>query len=312
MSKPDLTNLARYRKAMLNNCVFAPVYPKVLRIEATNHCNAKCTFCPRDEMTRPMGIMSVELFKKILDDCPACMIRSIHLHNFGESLLDKQLATKIAYAKATRGIEELVLITNGELLTEKTATSLMNAGLDSISISMDANGKESYESTRLGLHYDKLVANVEGLIALRNRMNSKLKIALTFVYRDNDSELMAFIDRWKPLVDETRGTYLHNWAVIQSPKPHVSSICSRPWKTMTVLWDGRVSLCCIDLDGTVILGDVTKQSMKEVWTGLQYARARLEHLQETGPKICLTCDLPCHDSLDWIPEIFETIGKDIP
>ena len=47
----------------------APVLPEIVQIESTNICNAKCVFCPRDDMHRAQGIMSVELFKKIVDEC---------------------------------------------------------------------------------------------------------------------------------------------------------------------------------------------------------------------------------------------------
>ena len=39
----------------------APRMPEIVQIESTNICNAKCVFCPRDDMHRRQGIMSVEL-----------------------------------------------------------------------------------------------------------------------------------------------------------------------------------------------------------------------------------------------------------
>ena len=31
--------------------------PEIVQIESTNICNAKCVFCPRDEMHRKQGMM---------------------------------------------------------------------------------------------------------------------------------------------------------------------------------------------------------------------------------------------------------------
>ncbi|MGE5361952.1 MAG: hypothetical protein ACM3NQ_23295, partial [Bacteroidales bacterium] len=43
--------------------------PEIVQIEATNHCNASCVFCPRDEMTRKKGIMDMPLFCSVVDQC---------------------------------------------------------------------------------------------------------------------------------------------------------------------------------------------------------------------------------------------------
>ena len=46
----------------------SPILPEIVQIESTNICNAKCVFCPRDEMHRRQGVMSFELFRKIVDE----------------------------------------------------------------------------------------------------------------------------------------------------------------------------------------------------------------------------------------------------
>jgi len=38
----------------------APHWPDIVQIESTNLCNAKCVFCPRDEMHRRQGISQRE------------------------------------------------------------------------------------------------------------------------------------------------------------------------------------------------------------------------------------------------------------
>ena len=39
-----------------------------IQFESSTACNAKCTFCPRYDMTRPKGEMSDELFYKIIKE----------------------------------------------------------------------------------------------------------------------------------------------------------------------------------------------------------------------------------------------------
>ena len=77
----------------------SPIWPEIVQIESTNICNAKCVFCPRDEMHRAQGVMSRELFRKIVDECAALGITHVRMHNYGEAFLDRHLIEKVRYAK---------------------------------------------------------------------------------------------------------------------------------------------------------------------------------------------------------------------
>src|SRR5574342_538797 len=90
----------------------APRLPEIVQIESTNICNAKCVFCPRDEMHRRQGIMSFELFAKIVDECAELGITHVRVHNYGEPFVDRRLVEKVRYAKA-KGIQEVGMISNG-------------------------------------------------------------------------------------------------------------------------------------------------------------------------------------------------------
>src|SRR3954447_5878461 len=144
----------------------APGMPEIVQIESTNICNAKCVFCPRDDMHRKQGIMTVDLFRKIVDECAELGITHVRMHNYGEAFIDRRLVEKVKYAK-DKGIKEVGMISNGSLITEKVARGMIEAGLDAINISVDASGKDVFESTRIGLKYDKVIANVERLVRLR-------------------------------------------------------------------------------------------------------------------------------------------------
>ena len=281
----------------------APHLPESVQIEATNICNAKCTFCPRDDMKRRQGIMDMALFTRIVDQCASLGIGHVRMHNYGEAFVDKKLPEKIAYAKST-GIPEVGVITNGSLLGPDVARAVIEAGLDAINISLDAAGKETFEATRLGLKYDKVIANVEGLVRIRRELGRRRpKLILSFVRQDNSAEEQAFIDHWSAVADKIHVTELHNWAGTLRRRADVNFPCYRQWLTFTVLWDGRVSLCCADLDGHVVLGDLNTQTIAEIWNGDAYRRVRREQLESGGPAICRNCDLPAKDSPLWVRQL---------
>jgi sulfatase maturation enzyme AslB (radical SAM superfamily) len=281
----------------------APRMPDIVQIESTNLCNAKCVFCPRDEMERRQGVMSVDLFKKVVDECAELGITHVRVHNYGEPFLDKKLVEKVRYAKE-RGIAEVGMISNGSLITETIARQMIEAGLDAINISVDAGGKETFERTRVHLKYDTVIGNIRTLARLRKEFGkARPRLILSFVRQDNSAEEQAFIDEWKQIADKIHITELHNWAGTLNTRSNVQYPCYRMWLTFTVLWDGRVSLCCADFDGRQILGDLRTQTIAEVWNSPPYRAARRLHLESGGPEICQSCDLPKKDSPLWVSRL---------
>jgi radical SAM protein with 4Fe4S-binding SPASM domain len=281
----------------------APRLPDIVQIESTNLCNAKCVFCPRDEMHRRQGVMDMDLFKKVVDECAALGITHVRVHNYGEPFLDKQLVEKVRYAK-NKGIAEVGMISNGSLITEELARGMIDAGLDAINISVDASGKETFERTRVHLKYDDVIGNVRTLARLRAESARKRpKLILSFVRQNNSADEQAFISEWSRIADKIHITDLHNWAGTLNTNSDVRYPCYRMWLTFTVLWDGRVSLCCADFDGRHILGDLRTSTIAQVWNSPAYRAVRRQHLQHGGPEICRSCDLPKKDSPLWVKRL---------
>ena len=281
----------------------SPILPEIVQIESTNICNAKCVFCPRDDMHRKQGIMRFDLFKKIVDECAALGITHVRVHNYGEPFVDKKLVEKVRYAKQ-KGIKEVGMISNGSLITEPVARGMIDAGLDAINISVDASGKEVFESTRVGLKYDTVIANIERLVRLRAESGKRRpKLILSFVRQNNSADEQAFIEHWRKIADKIHITDLHNWGGTLHQQSNVNYPCYRPWLTFTVLWDGRVSLCCADFDGHTILGDLNTQSIQDIWNNDAYRAVRREHLESGGPDVCRACDLPRKDSPLWVTKL---------
>ena len=281
----------------------APRLPEIVQIESTNICNARCVFCPRDEMHRKQGVMDEALFRKVVDDCSALGIRHVRLHNFGEPFVDRHLAEKVAYAKQ-KGIPEVGVISNGSLIDEQVARAVVEAGLDAINISVDASGREVFERTRVGLKYDRVIANIERLVRIRGELGrTRPRLILSFVRQGDGTDERAFIERWRQVADKIHVTDIHNWAGTLSRESDVRFPCYRQWLTFTVLWDGRVSLCCADFDGKVTLGDLRTAGIREIWESEAYRAVRREQLESGGPEICRACDLPRKDSPLWVGKI---------
>lgn len=269
-------------------------FPRTVRLESTDICNANCRTCTREMMTRSMGVMDMELFKKLADECAERGVNSLHLHNFGEPLLDKFIIEKIRYA-TSKGLRTR-FFSNLSLLTEESARELVLSGLSRIKISIDGNTKETFDRIRRGLDFDKVTGNIELLLRTRKALGKNTpEVGLIYVEtEDNKGETAGFLRRWQGCVDSIDVSSYHNWAGdLDGGKGIKERLlpCLRVWQTFTVLWNGDVSLCCMDYDGKVILGNVRDNTIAEVYKGEALRKIQELHLRGDFGKlpICLNC-----------------------
>jgi hypothetical protein len=266
-------------------------FPPVVRIETTNACNARCSICPHQKLQRPIVRMEEPLYRSLIDQCGRHGCREVHLHNFGEPLLDKDLEDRVAYAKQ-RGIRKVKIFSNGSLLTEERARGLIRAGLDEIKISFDGATQEEFEAIRTPLKFHTVVENVTRLAALRNAARSPLRIGVNCCSTGDRAGTMQALAQ---VVDRFYFDKIHQWGV-GSPadsRLRFRRPCSRLWQTLTILSDGRVALCCLDYEGRHDLGRVDGgDALAEIWNGLAYRSVRRLHraARQVEIELCRCCE----------------------
>ena len=90
-----------------------------MRFEVTTRCDYNCVICPRDLLTRKKETMSLDLFKQLFDKIVAetDQYKALSIPGMGEPLLDQTLDGKIEYAKSVRPALQVLILTNGSLMT---------------------------------------------------------------------------------------------------------------------------------------------------------------------------------------------------
>ena len=263
-------------------------FPAVVRLETTNACNARCVICPHHEMRRPIATMDDGLYARLIDECATAGCREVHLHNFGEPLLDRKIEDRITYAKG-KGIRKVKIFCNGSLLTAARGRRLMEAGLDEIKVSFDGATREEFERIRTPLKFDAVVENIFEFVKLRDAARSKLKIRVACCSTTDKEATMQFLEH---VVDDFSFGKLHNWGGQSDQKHGIRKPCSRLWRTFTVLANGDVSLCCLDYDGQQLLGRVDdRHSIRDVWNGQLYREIRRHHrtARQNEISLCANC-----------------------
>jgi radical SAM protein with 4Fe4S-binding SPASM domain len=59
--------------------------------------------------------------------------------------------------------------------------------------------------------------------------------------------------------------------------------CAQPFNRVSINWDGRVLPCCMCYGDNFYVGDLTSQSLEEIWAGIALTSSR-KFLLEYGPK----------------------------
>ncbi len=139
-----------------------------LRISVTDRCNFRCTYCmPKEvfnseyEFLRRDDLLSFEEITRISKIFALLGVKKIRLTG-GEPLLRKNLPILIQQLSKIDGIEDISLTTNGVLLTSDVAKQLKNAGLQRITISLDALDDETFKNiSDVAFDVDKVLTAIE-------------------------------------------------------------------------------------------------------------------------------------------------------
>ena len=258
-------------------------FPYEFYLEITNRCNLDCIMCARPRMVRPEGVMAMKLFRKIIDEIADKQPHAfIHYYGIGESMIDVALFDKLAYSKE-KGLRNSLLFTNGQLLLEKdNYKRLAESGLTNIGVDLDGFSQDTYGAVRVGGDFATAKQGIEKLYAyIRERgLTARVELAYQVVSGVNEQDLDPFVE-WCTANDyEFKIVTMHDWAGLRddidaSDLPGMAAThhterrnpCSFLWNGFTVNWDGRVPLCYYDVNLRECLGDVSRRSIEEVWTG---------------------------------------------
>jgi len=255
-----------------------------LIIEPTNTCNLRCTFCFVTEgMTREGGFMKFDLFKKIIDDSPD--LEHLCMHNWGEPLLHKDIFRMIEYAK-NKGVNYVVMNTNGTLLTNKMIDQIVDSKLDIIRFSIDGSA-ETFKRVR-GVELQNIEQNINKLKKVKEKRRPKLKMGVVFtVEEDTEGDAEDYITHWEKIVDHVR----LQPKLITSPR---TEVCPEPfgkdYGKLVVLWDGRVIPCCVDYNANLTIGSVQNDTIQNLWKNEKMDLLRKQHLNGQFPDTCANCN----------------------
>ncbi len=277
--------------------------PQIFNIETTNLCPMDCVMCPRRHMKRKLGHMDFNLYKKIINQIKGNTY-SIWLHHFGDPLMHPELYKFIEYAEKNK-VKTKISINPG-FLTKEIGKKIIDAKLTHLHISLDGTNDAMYKKLRgRNADYNKAIENINEFLKLKKGKKPYVSLAMIHMKETKD-KIEEFRKKWDVKgIDKVEIKEFTTWdgsdkEIIKLAEDSQKSEgfqkslkypCVRPWHRMTVLWDGRVVPCCFDYDGKYILGDLNKESLKEIWNGKQMRKLRKQHITNNfeDNELCKNC-----------------------
>jgi len=278
-------------------------FPIYFHIENINTCNAQCIMCGIDFDLKSKKSMDMELFEKIASEISeySNWVNKVMPYLDGEPLMDMLLSQKIRILKQ-QGIKRVNIATNASILNKKRSRELMSAGLDEIYIALDSMNEKNYNKIRYPLKYSQVFKNIIDLLNVREQMGHHLMVRMQMIsLPDNKNETEEFIKYWKLRLrskDQISIQRAHNWGnKIPNYELETENLnkvpCKALWGTMAVHVNGDVSLCCMDTTSEILLGNLERQTIREIWNDGRLAKIRKIHMnkQRAQIKMCDGCNL---------------------
>ena len=285
------------------------LFPPVIRIEPASSCNLRCKHCPTGLGASPKGLMSRNLFLKILTQVEnyVSQISTVVLYHGGEPLLNPDIFYFINELKKLK-IKKIKMVTNGKLLDKDRIIKVISSGLDEIEISLDGLSVDDSNGIRRRSDASEILESVTMLNNIKTESRNNLKVTISTTQFVDDYRI-DFTDIGKSPIPIWLEKYLEkgisiksNWAV-QWPGGHPRSSqvvyeetieekpkkCSLLDETITIRSNGDVVVCCYDLTSLKVMGNVEKNSIIEILESQEYREFKGNFSKKIYSEPCNSC-----------------------
>lgn len=208
--------------------------------------------------------MSLEYYEGLLEEARSMGIKKLKLYITSEPTLHPDFDSMVEMGKAM-GFQ-LYVSTNAFTLHKHVETLKK---VDFIQFSIEGWDKESYEKYRVPLKFDRVYENIKfySESAVGVKQNTSIHLPMT-----KKTDLERFLLLWGNLVDQVRIDFMQPANIYSQgamdagmndllaedyydfQRVEKDFICFDPFEEITVGYDGKILLCCLDFSGSYDLG----------------------------------------------------------
>lgn len=248
--------------------------PKVIYIETTNLCNAKCIMCPHERLTRKPAYMSDEVFEKTVASIEELSLSDVQifLHKEGEPLMDSKLMDRLSIVAAKfADNNEVGISTNGMLFTHEMADRFIESGANLIFFSVDGVDKEEYERIRVNLKYEVVENNIHYFLKRCRDENLNIRVVMQMLVESDNNSSELFIEKWKDYPCKFYIKEMHSYldgghsSQTKCLSESQVNLCDDPFKLIVIYTSGAAGLCCWDYNNEYYIGNIMELSLLELF-----------------------------------------------
>lgn len=284
--------------------------PTNAMIEPSTFCNLKCTLCPvTTGLQRPTGNIDIDMFSKVIKEI-GDYIFTLLLWDWGEPFMNPRIYDMISLAKQYN--IKVISSTNGHMFEDiDKVDRLIRSGLDTIIFAIDGIHQDTYETYRQGGKLQTVLNAIKTVVARKSDLGSRTPfIVFRFIVMGhNEHEIPELKELAKSLGVDALALKTLN-AASQDPyfkaglskredydlflpknikyrrfKNSIKDLnslrlkknpCRILWNCPTIHWNGTVNPCTYDPKDKYALGNLKKNSFREIWNSSAYRKMRRE------------------------------------
>ncbi len=314
-------NLARAEWERRRRRITVRSRPYLLILDPCNVCDLRCPLCPtgRGELGRRQQVLSRNDFQRYFDPL-APFLFEVYLHNWGESLLNKNLFDMVRYAQSRNVGTNLS--TNLVSAASEQLDAMLDSGLEYLIVSLDGTTQDVYAQYRVRGDWERAAGNLRELIRRRNARGLRRPfVEWQFIVMKHNQhqtdeaqrlarqwqvDLLRFIPVGIPFELRKRADLIAEWfpergadggasersGLLRKPGP-----CFYLYRSMVVNPDGGVSPCCevyrAERDFASL--NETPSDIAAIWNNAKYRTARslftAQSPADAEPVVCEICDI---------------------
>ena len=246
--------------------------PTEIEISESGTCNRTCSFCPRSatNFIDKKEFITNKLHEKLCIELKELNYKgTIRYSGFVEPMLDKNIFNLINMVRNYLPESNIEMVTNGDPLNLKRLKKLFESGLNKILISAYDGKEES----------DKL----EDLCIQANLTEKQYIVRHRYYSEDKDFGIT---------LSNRSGLMTDAEFKIDALKEPLKKPCYIPSYTFFLDYQGDVLMCPHDWGKKVILGDLNKEKLKDIWFSKKFMGIRkMLNKSNRNFKPCNVCDV---------------------
>jgi len=254
----------------------------------TTYCNFKCAYCGHSlghkEMKKKYGFvpehMSMDTYRLAVQqfrEFPG-KLKMLSLTGQGEPLLNPHIAEMVRIAKEAGIAERIEIITNASMLHKDVADALIDAGLDTLRVSLQGLSSKKYkEICGASLDFDVFMEQIRYFYQHKGKTNLFLKVMDVALEEGQEEEFYdlfrdctdrMYIERMLPAYEGVKLTegmdITHDRYGGEVKKSH--EVCPLAFYMIGIFPNGDVEPCDT-IYKPVVLGNVHEDTLRNMWQG---------------------------------------------